>query len=87
MHKQQGHGYGRKLRRTSIFQFTPLPNKPTLVHSKARQNAAVSEAVDKPDLHDDMRNIFDASIVIHKSIEKAKENPWVSNGTQKAQKM
>ena len=64
-----------------FVQFTPLPNKPTLIHSKAKQNAAVGEAVDRPDLHDDMRKIFEASMVIRKSIEQAKKDPWVFNGT------
>ena len=55
-----------------------MPNKQ---HSKAKQNAAVGEAVDRPDLHDDMRKIFEASLVIHKSIEQAKKDPWVFNGS------
>jgi hypothetical protein len=65
-----------------FVQFTPLANKPTLIHFKAKQNAAVGEAVeDRPDLHDDMRKIFEASKVIRKSIEKTKEDNWVFNGT------
>ena len=58
-----------------FVQFTPLPNKPTLIHSKAKQNAAVGEAVDRPDLHDDMRKIFEASVVLRKSINQAKKYP------------
>ena len=69
-----------------FIQFTPLPNKPTLIHSKATQNAAVGEAVDRPDLHDSMRKIFEASMVIRKSIEKAKENSWVFNETLESSK-
>ena len=64
-----------------FVQFTPLPNKPTLIHSKAKQNAAVGEAVDRPHLHDDMGKIFEASMVIRKSIEQAKKDLWVFNGT------
>ncbi len=59
-----------------FVQFTPLPNKPTLIHSKAKQNEAIGEAVDRRDLHDDdMRKIFEASVVLHKSIEQAKQDP------------
>ena len=64
-----------------FVQFTPLPNKPTLIHSNAKQNAAVGEAIDRPDLHDDMRKIFEASLGIRKSIEQTKKDPWVFNGT------
>lgn len=57
-----------------------MPNKPTLIHSKAKQNAAVREAVRRPAPHDDMTNIFEASMVLRKSIEQAKNDPWVFNG-------
>ncbi len=60
-----------------FVQFTPLLNKPTLIHSKAKQNETIGEAVDRLDLHDDMRKIFEASVVLHESIEQAKQDPWV----------
>ena len=52
-----------------LVQFTLLPNKPTLIHSKVKQNAAVGEAVHRPSPHDDMTKIFEASMVLRKSIE------------------
>jgi len=64
-----------------LVQFTILPNKPTLIHSKAAQNAAVGEAVHRPNRHDDMTKIFEAAMVLRKSIEEAKQKPWVFNGT------
>ena len=68
-----------------FVQFTSLSSKPTLIHSKAAQNTAVGEMVDRSDLHDDMRKFFEASMVICRSIEKAKEDPWVEHW--KAKKM
>jgi len=75
MLQQKGNGCDKKLRKTS--KFTPLSNKPTLVHSKA---------ADKPNLHDNMKIIFETSMVIRKSIEKAKEDPWVFNGALESSK-
>lgn len=49
-----------------------------LIHSKAKQNAAVGESVHRPDPHDDMTKIFEASMVLRKSIEQAKKDPWFS---------
>ena len=81
MPKQHEDGCDRKSRRMcnlfsshhcriSLHSYTPRP-----------KNAAVGEAVDRPDLHDDMRKIFEASVVLRKSIEQAKKDPWVFNGT------
>ena len=52
-----------------------------LIHSKAKLNAAVIEAVHRPASHDDMTKIFEASKVLRKLIEWAKTDPWVFNGT------
>ena len=62
-----------------LVQFTLLPNKPMLIHSKTKQNAAVRGAVHRPASHDDMTKICEASMVLRKSIEQAKTDPWVFN--------
>ena len=52
-----------------------------LIHSKAKPNAAVREAVHRTASHDDMTKIFKASMVLHKSIEHAITDSWVFNGS------
>uniref|UniRef100_UPI00358F8547 uncharacterized protein n=1 Tax=Myxine glutinosa TaxID=7769 RepID=UPI00358F8547 len=61
-------------------QFTPSPKKPTLIHSKAAQNAAVDEAV-KNNTYDDMKKLFEACRVLRKLIQETKKDPWVFTGT------
>jgi len=46
-----------------LVQFTlPEQNKPTLIHSTAAQNAAVGKTVNSSHPHDDLKNVFEASI-------------------------